>query len=175
MFSMSPPTSLSPPTSSSPLDDCSVPRRLRTRSDGVDIRQHEKLRFKEKDEARVREDCRRKYMYLRTVLGYKIRTGLRELAPAARELLTLKSRTVHSANDNVLRFWSCTREAQSVWCATPREPSLPSRTPWRTGYAPPSPCTTRSTPNPDSWTSEQGGISIEAWRLPMTFCLSETF
>ena len=55
MFSMSPPTSLSPPASTSPLDDCYVPRRLRARSGSVDIRQHEKLRFKEKDEARVSE------------------------------------------------------------------------------------------------------------------------
>ena len=50
---MSPPTSLSPPTSSSPLDDCYVPRRLTTKSGSVDLRQHEKLRLKEKDEARV--------------------------------------------------------------------------------------------------------------------------
>ena len=56
---MSPPTSLSPPTSdvasTSPLDDCYVPRRLRARSGSVDLRQHEKLQFEEKDEARVRK------------------------------------------------------------------------------------------------------------------------
>ena len=59
---MSPPTSLSPPTSdvasTSPLDDCYVPRRLRARSGSVDLRQHEKLQFEEKDEARVRKNKR---------------------------------------------------------------------------------------------------------------------
>ena len=65
----------------------------------------------------------------------------------------------------VLRFWSCTREAPSAWCETRRGPSRPSRTPWRTGSAPPSPCTTRSTPSPDSWTSEQGRINATALYL----------
>ena len=66
-----------------------------------------------------------------------------------------------------LRSWSCTREAPSAWCETRRAPSRPSRTPWRTGSAPPSPCTTRSTPNPDSWTSEQGRINATSLTLAL--------
>ena len=159
---MSPPTSLSPPTSSSPLDDCYVPRRLTTKSGSVDLRQHEKLRLKEKDEARVSKGGSQ---------GHR----LGELATAARGHNLCSVLTSNPAAEdcilNVLRFWSCTREAPSAWCATPRAPSPPSHTPWKTAYAPPSPCTTRSTPSPDSWKSEPGGITVPAAKT-WTFCLA---